>query len=62
MGDSYRYPVTMHKTLLIGLLSRCVWALRHHTGAQYLALEQTKFRVVVRKVVARALQLVPANL
>ena len=60
MGVGFRHPVTMRKASLIGLSSRCVCALRLHTGAQYSAIEETRARVVMGKVVARAPQPVPA--
>ena len=39
-----------------GGVERSVWALRHQKGAQYSAVERTKARVAVRKVVAPAPQ------
>ena len=61
VGVGFRHPVTMRKASLIGLSSRCVCALRLHIGAQYLAVEKTRARVVMHKVVARAPQPVPAS-
>ena len=39
MSVGFRHFVTMRKASLISLSSRCVCALRLHTGAQYLAVE-----------------------
>ena len=53
-GVGRRHPVTIRKaSLMVGSIKR-VWALRHHTGAQYSAVEWTRTRVAVRNVVAPA--------
>jgi len=60
-GVGRRHPVTIRKaSLMAGSISR-VSALRHQTGAQYSAVECTRARVVVRRVVAEAPQPEPAR-
>jgi len=60
-GLGRRHPVTIRKaSLMVGSMRR-VWALRHHTGAQYSAVEWTRARVTVRNVVAPAPQPEPAS-
>ena len=44
-----------------GGVDEAVWALRHQTGAQYSAVECTKARVAIRRVVAPAPQREPAS-
>jgi len=56
-----RHPVTIRKALLMAGLMRWVWALWHQTEAQYSAVECTRSRVAVRRVVAPAPQLEPAS-
>ena len=56
-GVGRRHPVTIRKASLMAGSMRRVWALRHHTGAQYSAVvECTRAKVAVRKVVALAHQ------
>jgi len=60
-GVGSRHPVTICKTsLMVGTIRR-VWALQHQTGVQYSAVEWTRARVAVRKVVAPAPQPDPAS-
>ena len=51
-----RHPVTIRKASLMTWSMRRVWALWHQIGAQYSAVEMTRTRVAVRKVVAPPLQ------
>jgi len=48
-GVGRRHPVTIRKASM-----RRIRALRHQTGAQYSAVERTKARVAIRRVVAPA--------
>ena len=56
-----RHPVTIRKVPLMRGSMRRVWALRHQTGAQYSAVEFTRARVAIRRVVAPAPQPEPAS-
>jgi len=56
-----RHPVTICKASLMAGSMRRVWALQHQTGAQNSAVEYTKVRVVIRRVVAPAPQPEPAS-
>jgi len=47
-----RHPVTIRKASLMAGSIRRVWALRHQTGAQYSAVQCTRGRVAVRRIVA----------
>jgi len=60
-GVGRRHPVTIGKESLMAESMRWVWAQRHQTGAQYSAVEWTKTRVAVRRVVAPAPQPEPAS-
>ena len=60
-GVGRRHPVTIRKASLMVGSMRQVWALRHQTRVQYSAVECTRARVVVRRVVAEALQPEPAS-
>jgi len=60
-GVGRRHPVTIRKASLMAGSMRRVWALRHQTGAWYSAVECTRARVTVRKVVAPAPQPDPAS-
>jgi len=60
-GVGRRHPVTIHEALLMAGSMRQVWALRHQTGAQYSAVECTRARVAVHRVVAPAFQPEPAS-
>ena len=51
----------MRSALLITGSIKRVWALRHHTGAQYSAVEYTRARVAVRRTETPAPQVVPAS-
>jgi len=55
-GVGCKHPVTIHKASLMAGLMRRVRALRHQTGAQYSAVECTKVRVAVCRVIAPAPQ------
>ena len=56
-----KHPVTMRKALLRMLSIRRVCVLRHQTGAQYSAVEQTKERTEMRNVLAPAPHPDPAS-
>ena len=60
-GVGRRRPVTIRNASLMAGSMRRVWALRHHTGAWYSAVEWTKAKVAVRHVVAIAPQPEPAS-
>ena len=60
-GVGRRHPVTIRKASLMARSMRRVWALRHQTGAQYSAVEWTRVRVAVRRVVAPTPQPEPAS-
>jgi len=60
-GVGRRHQVTISKALLMAGSMRQVWALRHQTGAQYSAVEWTRARVAIRRVVASAPQPEPAS-
>jgi len=60
-GAGCRHPVTICKASLIERSIRWVWALRLQTGVQYSAVECTRARVAVCKVVSPAPQLEPAS-
>jgi len=60
-GVVRRHPVTIRKASLMTGSMRRVWALRHQTAAQYSAVECTKARVAICRVVAPATQLEPAS-
>ena len=60
-GVGRRHPVTIRKASLMAGSMRRVWALRHQTGAQYSAVECTKARAAIRRVVAPAPQPEPAS-
>jgi len=60
-GVGRRHPVTIRKASLMVVSMRRVWALRHQTGAQNSAVEGTKARVAIRRVVAPAPQPEPAR-
>jgi len=51
-GVGHRHPVTIRKASLMSGSIRRVWPLQHQTGAQYSAVECTRARVAVRRVVA----------
>jgi len=55
-GVGRRHPVTIRKASM-----RRVWALRHQAGVQYSAVECTRARVGIRRVVAPAHQPETAN-
>jgi len=50
-GVGRRHPVTISRASLMAVSKRWIWALRHHTGAQYSAVEWTRARVATRSVV-----------
>jgi len=56
-----RHLVTIRKASLMPGSIRQVWALRQQTGAQYSAVECTRARVAVCKIVAPAPQPEPAS-
>jgi len=60
-GVGRRHPVTNRKVSLMARSMRRAWALRHQTGAQYSAVECTRIRMAVRRVVAPALQPEPGS-
>ena len=60
-GVGRRHPVTMRKASFITLSISRMCTLRHQTGAQYSAIEQTRDRAAVRNVLALAPQPVPAS-
>jgi len=60
-GVGRRNPVTIRKVSLMVRSIRQVWALRHHTGVLYSAVEWTRARVAVRNVVAPAPEPEPAS-
>ena len=60
-GAGRRYPVTIRKASLMAGSMRRVWALRHQTGAHYSAVECTKARVSIRRVISPAPQPEPAS-
>jgi len=60
-GVRCRHPVTICKASLVVGSVRRVWALRHQTGAQYSAVQRTRARVAIRRVVAPAPQPEPAS-
>jgi len=57
-GVEHKHPVTICKALLMAGSMRRV---RHQTGTQYSAVECTRARVAVRRVVARPPQPEPAS-
>ena len=60
-GVGCRHPVTIRKaSLMVGSMRR-VWALRHQTGGQYSAVEWTRARVAICRVVAPSPQPEPAS-
>ena len=61
IGVRDRHPITVRKAWLMGLSIRQVWALRHQTSAQYLAVKWTEARVTVRSIAASTPQLDPDN-
>ena len=60
-GVVRRHPVTIRKASLMAGSMRRVWALRHQVGALYSAVECTKARVALCKIVAPAPQPEPAS-
>jgi len=60
-GVGRRHPVTIRKALLMARSIMRAWALRYYSLAQYSAVEWTRARMAVRKVVAPAPQPEPAN-
>ena len=54
-GVGRRHPVTIRKASLMAGLMRRLWALPHQTGAQCSAVECTRAKAAVRRVVAPAL-------
>ena len=60
-GSGRRHPVTIRKASLMAESIRRVWALRRQTGSQYSAVQYTRARVAVSRVVAPALQPEPAS-
>jgi len=60
-GVGRRHPVAVRKASFMTGSVRRVWALRHQTGAQYSAVEWTRARVAVRRIVAPAPQSEPAS-
>jgi len=60
-GVGRRHLVTIRKASLMAGSIRRVWALRHQAGAQYSAVECTRARVAIRRVVAPAPQPEPAS-
>ena len=60
-GVGRRHPVTARKASLMTGSKRRVGALWHQTGAQYSAVECTRARVAVRRVVAPTPQPEPAS-
>jgi len=60
-GVRRRHPVTIRKASLTAGSIRRVWTLRHQTGAQYSAVECTRARVAVGRVVAPAHRPEPAS-
>ena len=60
-GLGGKHPVTIRKVSLMAGSMRRVWALRHQTGAQYSAVECTRARVDIRRVLAPAPQPEPAS-
>jgi len=60
-GVGRRHPVTIRKALLMARSIMRAWALRYYSLAQYSAVEWTRARMAVRKVVAPAPQPEPAS-
>ena len=60
-GVGRRHPVTIRKASLMAGSMRRVWALRHQTGVQHSAVECTRARVAIRRVVAQASHPEPAS-
>ena len=60
-GVGHRHPVTIRKASLVAGWMRRVWALWHHIGAQYSAVECTRARVAIRRIVAPAPEPEPAS-
>ena len=60
-GVGRKHPVTIRKASLMAGSIRRVWALWHQAGAQYSAVECTRARVAIRRVVAPAPQPEPAS-
>ena len=60
-GVGCRHPVTSCKAVLMVRSMRRVWALWHHTGAQYYPVEFTRARVAICSVVTPASQPEPAS-
>ena len=60
-GVGRRHPVTICKASLMAGSIRQVWALRHQAGVQYSAVECTRARVTIRRVIAPAPQPDPGS-
>jgi len=60
-GVGHRHPVTVRKASLMAGSMRRIWALRHQTGTQFSAVEWTRARVAICRVVAPAPQPDPAS-
>jgi len=60
-GVGRRHPVTIRKASLMAGSMKWVWAMRHQTGAQYSAVECSRGRVAIRRILAPAPQPQPAS-
>ena len=58
---SRRHPETVCRAVLRAVSSLWMWELRHQTGAQYSALENTRASVEMRSVCVEAPHVVPAR-
>ena len=61
VGVARRHLETVHRAVLRAVSSLFTWGLRHQTGAQYSALENTRASVEMRSVFLEAPHVMPAR-